>query len=48
MIKYIIVDDEIAAHNNIEDYANNLPNLKLVKNCYNALEAISFLNTNTV
>ena len=48
MIKYIIVDDEVAAHNNIEDYAKNLPNLKLIKNCYNALEAISFLNTNTV
>lgn len=48
MIKYIIVDDEVAAHNNIEDYANSLPNLRLVKNCYNALEAISFLNTNTV
>ncbi len=48
MIKYIIVDDEVAAHNNIEDYANNLSNLKLVKNCYNAFEAISFLNTNAV
>lgn len=48
MIKYIIVDDEIAAHNNIEDYANNLSNLKLVQNCYNAFEAISFLNSNTV
>ena len=48
MIKYIIVDDEVAAHNNIEDYANNLSNLKLLKNCYNAFEAISFLNTNNV
>lgn len=48
MINYIIVDDEIAAHKNIEDYANNLSNLKLQKNCYNAFEAISFLNENTV
>ena len=48
MIKYIIVDDEIAAHNNIKDYADNLPNLKLVQNCYNAFEAISFLNSNQV
>ena len=48
MIKYIIVDDEVAAHSNIEDFANNLPNLKLLKNCYNAFEAISFLNENTV
>ena len=48
MIKYIIVDDEVAAHNNIEEFANNLTNLKLVKNCYNALEAISFLNENTI
>ena len=48
MIKYIIVDDEVAAHNNIEEYASNLSNLKLVKNCYNAFEAISFLNSNSV
>ena len=48
MIKYIIVDDEIAAHNNIKDYADQLPNLKLVQNCYNAFEAISFLNSNQV
>jgi len=48
MIKYIIVDDEVAAHNNIEDYASNLSNLKLLKNCHNAFEAISFLNENKV
>jgi DNA-binding LytR/AlgR family response regulator len=48
MIKYIIVDDEVAAHNNIKDYAENLPNLQLVQNCYNALEAISCLNSNQV
>jgi DNA-binding LytR/AlgR family response regulator len=48
MIKYIIVDDEVAAHNNIQDYASNLSNLKLLKNCYNAFEAISFLNANNV
>ena len=48
MINYIIVDDEIAAHKNIEDYASNLSNLKLLKNCYNAFEAISFLNANSV
>jgi len=48
MIKYIIVDDEVAAHNNIEEFANNLTNLRLLKNCYNAFEAISFLNTTHV
>lgn len=48
MINYIIVDDEVAAHSNIEDYASNLKNLKLLKNCYNAFEAISFLNSNQV
>ncbi len=48
MIKYIIVDDENAAHDNIADYAKNLPNLVLKKHCYNAFEAIEYLNNNKV
>lgn len=48
MIKYIIVDDENAAHDIIEDYGKNLPNLALKKNCYTAFEAIAYLNNHKV
>ncbi len=46
MIKYIIVDDEPLAHELIEEFCNLLPHLQLQKNCYNALEAMEFLNSN--
>lgn len=48
MIKYIIVDDEPLAHELIEQFCNMLPHLKLEKHCYNAMEAIQFLNENTI
>ena len=48
MIKYIIVDDENAAHDIIESYGKNLPNLVLKKHCYTAFEAIEFLNNHKV
>jgi DNA-binding LytR/AlgR family response regulator len=48
MIRYIIVDDEPLAHELIEEFCNMLPHLQLEKNCYNALEAMQFLNSNTV
>jgi len=48
MIKYIIVDDEPLAHEIIEEFCNMLPHLKLEKHCYNAMEALQFLNSNTV
>jgi len=48
MIKYIIVDDETASHNIIKDYASNIPNLSHQESCFNAFEAIEYLNTNTV
>lgn len=48
MIKYIIVDDESAAHRVLKDYASGLSFMSLEKNCYNAMEAISFLNENQV
>lgn len=48
MIKYIIVDDEPLAHEIIEEFCSVLPHLQLEKQCYNALEAIQFLNSNTV
>lgn len=48
MIKFIIVDDETASHDVIKDYANNLPFLSHQKSCYNAFEAIEYLNKNSV
>ena len=48
MIKYLIIDDEHIAHDIIKDYCDLLPNMHLMKNCYDALEAIEYLNNNTV
>ncbi|GJM35533.1 MAG: DNA-binding response regulator [Saprospiraceae bacterium] len=48
MIKYIIVDDEFIAHDIIKGYCDLLPNLRLMKNCNDALEAIEYLNKNSI
>ena len=48
MIKYIIVDDETASHDNIKDYANNLTYLSFQKSCYNAFEALEYLNKHSI
>ena len=48
MIKYIIVDDETAAHDNINDYASNLSYLSFQKSCYNAFEALEYLNKHSI
>jgi len=48
MFRYIIIDDEPLAHDIIEEFCSMLPHLKLEKNCYNAMEAMQFLNSNTV
>ncbi|SDB52126.1 two component transcriptional regulator, LytTR family [Flavobacteriaceae bacterium MAR_2010_188] len=48
MIKYLIIDDEYIAHDIIKGYCDLLPNMRLMKNCYDALEAIEYLNNNTV
>ncbi len=48
MIKYLIIDDEHIAHGIIKRYCDLLPNLQLMKNCYDALEALEYLNTHTV
>ena len=48
MIKYIIIDDEHIAHDIIKGYCDMLPDMKLQKNCYDALEAIQYLNGNSV
>lgn len=47
-IRYIIVDDEHIAHDIIENYCSMLPKMVLMQNCYDAIEAIEYLNTNTV
>lgn len=48
MIKYIIVDDEYVAHDIIEGYCDLLPNMKLQRNCYDAIEALEYLNEHSV
>lgn len=45
-VNYIIVDDEPIAHRVIEEYCKDLSFMQLKANCYNALQAISFLNEN--
>lgn len=48
MIRYLIVDDEPIAHDIIKGYCDLLPHFELKKNCYDALEAIAYLNTHDV
>ena len=48
MITYIIVDDETASHDIIKDYSNNVPYLSFQKSCYNAFEAMDFLNKKNI
>lgn len=47
-IKCIIVDDESVAHDIIRKYCALLPNLQVVQDCYDAIEAIEYLNGNAV
>ncbi|WP_064967876.1 LytR/AlgR family response regulator transcription factor [Tenacibaculum ovolyticum] len=48
MLKYIIIDDEPLAHEIIEEFCSMLPHVQLQQNCYNAMEAMQFLNENTI
>ena len=48
MFRYLIIDDEPIAHRIIENYCENLPYLEKKGNCYNAFEALQFLNEDTV
>ncbi|WP_034044941.1 LytR/AlgR family response regulator transcription factor [Wocania ichthyoenteri] len=48
MFKYIIIDDEPLAHDIIQEFCSLLPHLQLEKSCYNAMEALQFLNENTI
>ena len=48
MIQYLIVDDEYIAHDIIKEYADMVPNMVLAKHCYDALEALDYLNKQPV
>ncbi|MDO6675657.1 response regulator transcription factor [Tenacibaculum sp. 1_MG-2023] len=48
MLKYIIIDDEPLAHEIITEFCSMLPHVQLEKSCYNAMEAMQFLNKHTV
>ncbi len=48
MIKYLIIEDEYIAHDIIKSYCDLLPDMQLMKSCYNALEAFEYLNKNEV
>ncbi|MEQ9265098.1 MAG: LytTR family DNA-binding domain-containing protein [Balneolaceae bacterium] len=48
MINYLIIDDEYLAHDVIKGYCDLLPNMKLMKSCFDALEAIEYLSKNEV
>lgn len=48
MITYLIIDDEHIAHDIIKGYCDLLPDMRLMKNCYDALEAFEYLNKNEV
>jgi DNA-binding LytR/AlgR family response regulator len=43
MIKYLIIDDEHIAHGIIKGYCDMLPNLVFQKSCYDAIEALEYL-----
>lgn len=48
MIKYLIIDDEHIAHDIIKGYCKMLPNLEFIADCYDAIEAIDYLNKHDV
>ena len=48
MIKYLIIDDEHIAHDIIKGYCDMLPNLKFMADCYDAIEALDYLNKQPV
>lgn len=45
---YLIIDDEPIAHDIIKGYCDLLPNMKFVKHCYDAIEALEYLREHTV
>jgi DNA-binding LytR/AlgR family response regulator len=47
-IRVLITDDEPGAHKVLENYIRRIPELELAGNCFNAIEAYSFLKDNSV
>jgi len=48
MLNFIIVDDEPLAHEIIEEFCSMIPHITLKHHCYSAMEAMEYLNKNTV
>lgn len=48
MHKYIIIDDEPLAHDLIVEFCGMIPHVELVAQCYDAFEAMKFINGNKV
>lgn len=48
MIKYLIIDDEHIAHDIIKGYCDMLPNLEFKADCYDAIEALDYLQKEEV
>ena len=48
MIKYLIIDDEHMAHEIIKGYCDLLTGMELQQHCYDALEALQYLNAHKV
>ncbi|PQJ79830.1 LytR/AlgR family response regulator transcription factor [Polaribacter porphyrae] len=48
MIRYIIIDDEPIAHKIIQSFAKDFSHLELQTNCYNAMEAMEYLQSNPI
>jgi len=48
MVRYLIIDDEYIAHDIIKGYCSMLPNMQLAKQCYDALEALDYLQQHQV
>ena len=48
MITYLIIDDEHIAHDIIKGYCDMLPNLEFKVDCYDAIEALDYLQKEEV
>ena len=48
MIRFLVIDDEPIAHKIIEAFAKDLPHLDLQANCYNAMQAMEYLQANHI
>ncbi|MEP1034978.1 LytTR family DNA-binding domain-containing protein [Ekhidna sp.] len=48
MIKCLIIDDEPLAREVLESYVSDLPSLKLIASCKDAVEALDYLNKESV